>query len=179
MVRFNSTSWSAGFAPALVMAARSLRAYALGLLAFMLIKVLAPGFFAREDTRTPVRIGIIAMIANMVFNLILIWPLDHVGLALATSLSAFLNAGLLWWYLRRDGVWHFQPGWGRYLLQLALAMIVLAVITLYLRGAPEDWLSMSGWERVKLMLALVVFGATGYFATLALTGVRVRHFKLH
>src|SRR5690606_22132064 len=81
----------------IVMASMSLRAYALGLVAFMLIKVLAPGFFARHDTKTPVKVGIIAMVANMVFNLILIWPLAHAGLALATALSAFLNAGMLAW----------------------------------------------------------------------------------
>ncbi len=86
------------------MAAMSLRAYAFGLVAFMLIKVLAPGFFARQDTKTPVKVGIIAMIANMVFNLILIWPLAHAGLALATALSAFLNAGLLGYLLHKQGV---------------------------------------------------------------------------
>ncbi|MCP1328729.1 murein biosynthesis integral membrane protein MurJ, partial [Halomonas sp. 707D4] len=83
------------------MSAMSLRAYAVGLVAFMLIKVLAPGFFARQDTRTPVKVGIMAMVANMVFNLILIWPLAHAGLALATALSAFLNAGLLGYLLHR------------------------------------------------------------------------------
>lgn len=85
------------------MSAQSLRAYSAGLLAFMLIKVLAPGFFAREDTKTPVKIGIIAMVANMVFNLILIFPLAHAGLALATSLSAWLNGYLLWRGLRKEG----------------------------------------------------------------------------
>ncbi len=72
-----------------MMAGMSLKAYALGLLAFMLIKVLATGYFSRQDMKTPVKIAIWAMAANMLFNLILVWPLDHVGLALATSLSAF------------------------------------------------------------------------------------------
>ena len=86
------------------MARLSLMAYAVGLPAFILIKVLAPGFYARQDTRTPVRIGVIAMATNMVFNLFLIFPLQHAGLALATSLSAYLNAYLLLHALRRDGV---------------------------------------------------------------------------
>ena len=90
------------------MAAMSLRAYAFGLVAFMLIKVLAPGFFARQDTKTPVKVGIIAMVANMLFNLLLIWPLAHAGLALATALSAFLNAGLLGYLLYRQQVLVFQ-----------------------------------------------------------------------
>src|SRR5690606_34017808 len=92
-------------------AAMSLRAYSAGLIAFMLIKVLAPGFFARQDTRTPVRIGVIAMVANMVFNLMLVFSLAHVGLALATTLAAFLNAGLLAWGLHKEQIWQFQPGW--------------------------------------------------------------------
>ena len=68
----------------------------------MLIKILAAGFYAKQDLRTPVRIGIMAMIANMVFNFILIWPLEHAGIALATSLSAFLNAGFLFYFLRKQ-----------------------------------------------------------------------------
>lgn len=84
-------------------ASLSLMAYALGLPAFMLIKILAPAFFSRQNTKTPVKIGIQAMAWNMAFNLALIWSLAHVGLALATSLSAWLNAGLLAWHLKREG----------------------------------------------------------------------------
>ncbi|HAU14322.1 MAG TPA: murein biosynthesis integral membrane protein MurJ, partial [Gammaproteobacteria bacterium] len=90
-------------------ASLSLQAYGAGLLGFMLVKVLAPGYFARQDTKTPVKVGIKAMVANMVFNLALIVPLAHVGLALATSLSALLNAFLLWLGLRREGVYQAQP----------------------------------------------------------------------
>ncbi len=93
------------------MAAMSLRAYSFGLLAFMFIKVLAPGYFSRQDTRTPVRIAVWAMVANMVLNLILVWPLQHAGLALATSLSAFLNAGMLLIGLHRLGIYSLLPGW--------------------------------------------------------------------
>src|SRR5690606_22215910 len=88
-------------------ASMSLQAYSAGVVAFMLIKVLAPGYFARQDTRTPVRIGIIAMVANMVFNLMLVWHLRHVGLALATAMSAWLNAALLYRGLKQAGV--YQP----------------------------------------------------------------------
>ena len=105
------------------MSAHSLRAYLLGLMAFMLIKVLAPGFYARQDTATPVKIGIVAMVANMLLNLAFVLPLmhfsqlGHVGLALATSVAAWLNAGLLWRGLRREQVYVFQPGWGVYLFR--------------------------------------------------------------
>ena len=86
----------------------------------MLIKVLAPGlFFARQNTKTPVKVGIFAMVANMVFNLILIWPLAHAGLAFwPRRCRRFLNAGLLGYLLRKEGVMVFQPGWGRFAVQL-------------------------------------------------------------
>ncbi|KPQ23101.1 MAG: murein biosynthesis integral membrane protein MurJ [Halomonas sp. HL-48] len=160
------------------MAAMSLRAYAVGLIAFMLIKVLAPGFFARQNTKTPVKVGIFAMVANMVFNLILIWPLAHAGLALATALSAFLNAGLMGYLLRKEGVLVFQPGWGRFAVQLlggsALMSVALYVI------APEwtQWLAMGLWQRVAWVSGLVALGAGLYFAWLGVFGLRVRHLKM-
>lgn len=161
-----------------VMSAQSLRAYSLGLLAFMLIKVLAPGFFARQDTRTPVRIGVIAMVSNMVFNLALIVPLAHAGLALATSLSAWLNATLLWRNLWREGAWQRQAGWLRFLAQLAAANAALAAVILLLGAPVSQWLAMTGMERAQAMAMLVGSGVVAYFAVLALVGVRVRHFRL-
>ncbi|GAA3569836.1 murein biosynthesis integral membrane protein MurJ [Marinobacter xestospongiae] len=160
-----------------MMAGASLRAYAAGLLAFMLIKVLAPGFFARQDTRTPVRIGVIAMVANMVFNLALIMPMAHVGLALATSLSAWLNAGLLWRGLKREGGWVSQPGWWRFGAQLLVANGALAVLVLYLNPSVSEWLAMPGLARAGQMAVLVGAGVAVYFIALALAGVRVRHFR--
>lgn len=158
------------------MAAQSLRAYSAGLLAFMLIKVLAPGFFAREDTRTPVKIGIIAMVANMVFNLILIVPLAHAGLALATSLSAWLNGYLLWRGLRKEGAWQSQAGWPRFLMQLLFANGALAVVVLWLAPPVPVWLENGGYQRAADMAILVGAGVAVYFVALALAGVRVRHF---
>ncbi|SDO26668.1 murein biosynthesis integral membrane protein MurJ [Vreelandella arcis] len=160
------------------MAAMSLRAYAFGLVAFMLIKVLAPGFFARQNTVTPVKVGIFAMVANMVFNLILIWPLAHAGLALATALSAFLNAGLLGYLLRKEGVLVFQPGWRRFAVQL-LGGSTLMCVALYVI-APEwtQWLAMSLWQRVAWVSGLVALGAGLYFAWLGVFGLRVRHLKM-
>lgn len=160
-----------------LMSAQSLRAYSAGLLAFMLIKVLAPGFFAREDTRTPVKIGVIAMVANMVFNLALIVPLAHAGLALATSLSAWLNGFLLWRGLRREGAWSSQPGWPVFMLRLLFANAVLAGIILWLNGPVSEWLAMDGYRRALDMTVMVAAGVGGYFAALVLVGVRVRHFR--
>ena len=160
-----------------IMSAQSLRAYSAGLLAFMLIKVLAPGFFAREDIRTPVRIGVIAMVANMVFNLILVFPLAHAGLALATSRSAWLNGFLLWRGLRRKGAWQSQPGWPRFLAQLVFANALLAGVILWLRAPVGEWLVMTGYQRATDMSVLVGSGVVVYFLALALAGVRVRHFR--
>jgi putative peptidoglycan lipid II flippase len=160
------------------MAAMSLRAYTLGSSAFMLIKVLAPGFFARQDTKTPVKIGIIAMVANMVLNLILIWPLAHAGLALATALSAFLNAGLLGWLLWKERVLVFQPGWGRYAVQLLGGCTVMGLGLAWLAPDWQQWLGWGVWTRVQWLALLVVAGAGVYFAWLAALGVRLRHFKM-
>jgi len=159
------------------MSAQSLRAYSAGLLAFMLIKVLAPGFFAREDTKTPVKIGVIAMVANMVFNLALIVPLAHAGLALATSMSAWLNGYLLWRGLRKEGAWKSQPGWPRFLLQLAAANAALAAVVLWLNVPVVDWLAAGGMKRASDMAVLVVVGVAAYFVTLMLFGVRLRQFR--
>ncbi|MCM2132206.1 murein biosynthesis integral membrane protein MurJ [Larsenimonas rhizosphaerae] len=162
-----------------VMAARSLRAYSLGLLAFMLIKVLAPGFYARQDTKTPVKIGVVAMIANMVFNLALIMPLAHAGLALATAMSAYLNAFLLGRGLTRRGVLNFQPGWGRFALQLAAGCAVMTAVLLWATPDWAQWLDWSAPIRVVAIVALVVLGCGVYLALLALMGVRVHHFRLN
>ena len=159
-----------------VMSAQSLRAYSLALLAFMLIKVLAPGFFSRQDMKTPVRIAVIAMTANMVFNLILIWPLAHAGLALATALSAWMNASLLLRGLRREGVFRPQPGWRRFFGQLLLANIVMGAGLFWLVSPGEQWLQFSLGERVLQMALLVVGGAAVYFTVLLLSGVRPRQF---
>jgi putative peptidoglycan lipid II flippase len=160
-----------------MMAAMSLRAYAFGLLAFMLIKVLAPGYFARQDTRTPVKIAVKAMIANMVLNLILIWPLDHAGLALATSISAFMNAGWLLHGLLKEGVFRWQPGWGVMLFRLLSASAVLVATLVLIQQVQGDWLKADLWTRVQWMTLLVLAGVGAYVLALLATGLRMRHLR--
>ncbi|MEH6651030.1 MAG: murein biosynthesis integral membrane protein MurJ [Motiliproteus sp.] len=160
-----------------VQAGYSLRAYSLGLLAFMLIKVLAPGYFSRQDTKTPVKIGIIAMAANMALNLALIVPLAHAGLALATSLSAFLNAGLLLRGLLRNGVMRWQAGWGRFGSQLVVANLVMALLLLWLVPAVDQWLVWGVWERSKMMAICCLAGGAAYVAVLWLGGIRLRQLR--
>ena len=157
--------------------AASLRAYALGLLFFMLIKVLAPGYFARQDMRTPVRIGIWAMASNMMFNLLLVWQFDHVGLAMATSLSALLNATLLGVGLYRQKIWRPSIGWGVFSLRVLLASMALSGV-IYLTYQPvEVWLAWGLWQRAEHLTVIVIFGSFAYAIGLVLTGFRWGHLQ--
>lgn len=156
------------------MASFSLSAYGVGLLGHMLVKVLAPGFFSRQDIRTPVRYGIIALVANMVFNLLLVWEFRHAGLALATSLSAFLNAGLLFWGLRRAGVLVLSPGWLRFVVQVLVANSAMCGVLLLVAPEQTAWLVMAFWERVAAMLLICAGGAATYAAALRIMGFNFR-----
>lgn len=160
-----------------LMAGMSLRAYSLGLVAFMLIKVLAPGYFARQDTKTPVQIAIKAMIANMVFNLMLVFWLQHVGLALATSMSAFMNAGLLFLGLRKAGVFKPEAGWWLYAFRLLFANAAMAAVLMLMEGDVQQWLDWSLWQRASQMSLTVVAGLGTYVVCLLAGGIRPRHFR--
>ena len=158
-------------------AAAALQAYSLGVLTFMLIKVLAPGFFARQDLRTPVRIAIICMVVNMVLNLILIWPLQHVGLALATSLASMLNTGLLLMGLYRAGVYKPEPGWMMFILRLLLACAAMLALVFWLNEPSSEWFAW-GWQRRVWEVTLLVGGGIVVFAaTLFASGIRMRHLR--
>lgn len=160
-----------------MMAAMSLRAYACGLLAFMLIKILATGYFSRQDTKTPVKIGIQAAVLNMVFNLLLIGPFAHVGLAAATAMSAFLNAGLLLHGLIKTGLFSWSDGWLSSLLRMLAANVAMGVSLYFMMDAPENWLVMDLWQRVMNMAILVAVGGGVYVLVLLVCGLRPRHLK--
>ena len=157
-----------------IMAARSLVAYSGGLMGFILIKVLAPGFFARQDTRTPVRIGIIAMAANMVMNLIFVFPLAHAGLALATTLSAYINAALLFAALRREGVYRSETVWRPYLLRVGLAAGVMGLVLWWGADPVSTWSAWNAWTRAMNLAMWIAVGALIYFSALWLSGLRPR-----
>jgi putative peptidoglycan lipid II flippase len=167
------------------MATWSLLAYSGGLLGFTLVKVLAPGYFARQDTATPVRVGLLALGVNMLLNLAVVvpwaWsglPAPHAGLAATTSLGSLLNAGLLYRGLRRDGVVRVAPGWGRLLLQVALASILMAGLLIVTTPPTTEWL-VAGVPQRSLWLAVLVGGAgLAYFATLFVLGLRPRDLAL-
>ncbi|MBU2710136.1 murein biosynthesis integral membrane protein MurJ [Zooshikella harenae] len=156
-------------------AAKSLRAYTLGLVAFMLIKVLATGYFARHDTKTPVRIAIKAMFVSMILNVILVIPLKHAGLALATSLSSLLNAGMLYWGLHRIGVFKLQPGWRLLSLRMLLANSLMILVVYELMADVSLWLSWGWMDRALQVALLVSVGVVTYVAALFISGFRPRH----
>lgn len=165
------------------MSSFSLRAYCLGLLAFMLVKVLAPGYFARQDTKTPVKIGVVAMVSNMVLNIMFVVPLyfyydlGHMGLALATSVAAYLNAYLLFRGLRKSGVYQLQPGWWKLFLQLIIANGSMVAVLWLLHMPVAEWVEFGQWQRALNLGLLCGAGFLAYAGALLICGLRLRHLR--
>ena len=151
-------------------------AYSIGLVGLIAVKVLAPGFYARQDIRTPVKIAVITLVATQVMNLLLIWELRHAGLALAISLGACLNAGLLLRGLRRQAIYMPQPGWSIFIFKLALAVYVMGAVLWLLSGNATSWLASGALERIGRLALLVLAGGGTYFTTLWVLGFRLRDF---
>ncbi|MFZ5722032.1 MAG: murein biosynthesis integral membrane protein MurJ [Pseudomonadota bacterium] len=167
-----------------LMASMALQAYALGIMCFMLIKVLAPGYFARQDMKTPVKYGIWTLVANMVLNFLLVGTLHlselaplHVGLALASSLAAVLNVWWLYGGLRRSGSYVPGAGWRRFWLQLAGANLAMGLLVWWLCDRLAPHFTGSGWERAAALGVVVASGMGLYFAGLLLLGLRPRHLR--
>ncbi len=155
----------------------ALVAYSLGLLGLILVKVLAPGFYARQNVRTPVKIALLTLFVTQMLNLALVGWLRHAGLALSIGLAACLNALLLYRGLRRHGIYTPQPGWPIFYAKLGLALVLMGVALWFASGDAADWLRWSLTQRLLHLAALVSFGALVYFATLWLAGFRLLDFK--
>ena len=160
-----------------LMTQRALVAYAVGLLGIILVKVLAPGFYAQQNIKTPVKIALFTLAVTQVLNLILIGPLQHVGLALAIGLAACLNAGLLFWQLRRHNLFIPQAGWTGFLLRLLIAVTVMSAVLVGLMQVLPSWSEGLMWQRLLRLGGLVAAGVLAYFASLFLLGFRVRDFN--
>ena len=163
----------------------ALQAYAVGLVGFSYVKILAPAFFAREDTRTPVRIGIIALLANLVLGASSAWYLTangfagpHTALAGATSFAAILNAGLLYRGLRKAGVIDHGAGWGALLMRVGLANGAMIAVLLQLHRETAWWTSAAPGQRVTWLGVSVAAGAGAYFVALLLLGMRPAQFRM-
>lgn len=156
---------------------RALIAYSVGLTGLILVKVLAPGFYAQQNVRTPVKIALISLVATQAMNLAFIGWIAHAGLALSIGLAACLNAGLLFRGLRQRAIYTPQAGWPGFFLRLALALALMGAALWLSMGPTESWLHMNLGARVLHLAVLVVVGATTYFATLWLLGFRLGDFK--
>lgn len=159
---------------AVMMARKSLAMFAIGIAPCMLIKILAAGFYAKQNLRTPVRIGIVAMVANMVLNMLFIFPLAHAGIALATSLAALVNASCLYYCLRRDNIYVPRAGWKFFAVRLLFANLVLALWLTWGTGEATSWLSQSAVWRLSHLFGLLISAVLIYFAALWGSGIRVQ-----
>jgi putative peptidoglycan lipid II flippase len=166
------------------LAALSLRAFAAGLIGFSFVKILAPAYFAREDTRTPVRIGLIALAVNFGLSVLFAWLLaraghagTHAGLALAISIAAVVNAWLLHRGLSRDRVIEHAPGWPAFLARVLAANAVMIAGLIWLNRPLDWWLDAAAVERAAWLGAVVAAGAGAYFVALAVAGLRPSHLR--
>ena len=159
---------------AVLMARQSLMAFAIGITPFMLIKILASGFYARQDMRTPVKIGVVAMLANIAFNFALIGPLKHAGIALSTSLAALINMGCLFYYLRKRGFYTARDGWVLFAIRLLFVNIVLSVWLWFSVGDIQTWITQAILWRVTHLTYLLVTSGVLYLAALWAVGIRPR-----
>ena len=156
---------------------RAVMAYSVGLIGLVMVKVLAPGFYARQDIKTPVKIALLTLGLTQLMNFAFIVPLKHAGLALAIGLGACVNAALLLRGLRRREVYMPQPGWPAFLLKLAIAVYVMSAVLWIATGGDAAWLVMGIAARAANLVWVVLLGALSYFAALWLLGFRIKDFS--
>jgi putative peptidoglycan lipid II flippase len=162
-----------------LMTERAVIAYSLGLIGLILVKVLAPGFYARQNVKTPVKIAIFTLVITQLLNILFVFVLglQHAGLALSIGLGACINAGLLYYHLRRDGVYHLQSGWLKFFSKMTLALLAMTGALYWLALRAGDWLQMATLLKLTWLAVLVAAGAVVYFAVLWLLGFRPRDFS--
>ncbi|PHS71872.1 MAG: murein biosynthesis integral membrane protein MurJ [Cycloclasticus sp.] len=156
------------------MASLSLMAYAIGLPAFILVKVLVPGFTSRQDMKTPVRIGVIAVVSNLLMSVTLVYFYQHAGLALATSLAAFINAGLLFATLIKTGAYVPQPGWLLFLIKVLVANLVVGLVYYY-DAATVQWYEWGAFDRAINLAGEIVVVVLVYVISALAVGIRPSH----
>jgi putative peptidoglycan lipid II flippase len=162
-----------------VMTQRALAAYGVGLIGLILVKILAPGFYSRQDIRTPVKIGLLVLVATQLANLVFVPWLGHAGLALSVGTGACLNAALLWFGLHQRGALP-NSGWIKYLGQLFFALIPFAAVLFYAAGT-HNWIALQTepWLRIGLVGLWLGLAAIVYFTSLGLVGIRWQKFLRH
>lgn len=160
-----------------LMTQKSLIALGLGVPAFMMVKVLASGFYARQNIKTPVKVGALAMLVNTVLCALLITPLAHAGLALASSIAGFVNCGVLLTLLLRRNIYQPSSGWGRFMLQLVVANILVAGYLLFVAGDVQFWLAKPAVMRLGILLGHVLVASIIYIVSLGILGMRPAQFR--
>jgi putative peptidoglycan lipid II flippase len=159
-----------------LMSRAALVAYAVGLTGIILVKILAPGFYARQNVRTPVKIGIVTLLVTQVFNLAFVPFFQHAGLALSIGLGACVNAGLLYFFMRRHGIFTPQPEWPVFLLKLAVALYLMGGVLWWASGVETEWLALDTKTKCVRLCGIIVLGATVYFSSLRAMGIRAADF---
>lgn len=160
------------------MTGRALIAYGVGLIGLVLVKILAPGFYAKQDIRTPVKIAVGVLIATQLMNVVFVPWIAHAGLALSIGIGACVNAALLYWGLRKRGIYVAHAGWGMFLLRLVIALLLLAIIAVW-GGNQFDWIALQAQPFYRVGALFLIMGACGgaYFAALFVMGFRLKDFK--
>jgi putative peptidoglycan lipid II flippase len=172
--------WHGAFLKADVLATRSaLVAYAVGLAGIILVKILAPGFYARQNIRTPVKVAVATLVVTQLLNIPFVYFFRHAGLALAIAVGATFNAAWLWWLMRKSGVYRPQPGWAAFLLKLFLALYFMGGALWYAMGSEASWFAIAAGERALKLAWVVAAGAATFFAALWVMGFRLRDFSRH
>jgi putative peptidoglycan lipid II flippase len=155
----------------------ALLGYCVGLIGLIAVKILAPGFYARQDMKTPVKIAFLTVLVTQALAVAMMFRIGHAGLTLATSLGACLNATLLFLTMRRRGIYIPQPGWLLFLGRIAVALAVLGVVLWWTAGADAFWLGAGLWAKVSRLGLVILAGAVAYFAALLLCGFRFSDFN--
>ncbi|MFZ3320896.1 MAG: murein biosynthesis integral membrane protein MurJ [Usitatibacter sp.] len=172
--------WHGEFLRHDVMMTRSaLIAYAVGLAGIILVKILAPGFYAKQNIRTPVKVAVATLIVTQLLNSAFVPWIGHAGLALSISIGACFNAGWLWWLMRRSGVYRPEPGWAAFLFKVAIALYLMGGALWYSMGSEMSWFEISAAARAGKLALVIVAGSFAYFASLAAMGFRPRDFSRH
>jgi putative peptidoglycan lipid II flippase len=162
-----------------LMTRAALVAYAIGLAGIILVKILAPGFYARQNIRTPVKVALATLAVTQLANLALVPWLRHAGLAAAISVGACFNAAWLWHLTRRTGAWKPTPDWGAFLLKVMVALYMMGGVIWYGMGSESSWFAIPAATRALKLAAVVIGAMAAYFATLWLLGFRLRQFTRH
>jgi putative peptidoglycan lipid II flippase len=161
------------------MTRNALIAYAVGLAGIILVKILAPGFYAKQNIRTPVKVAIATLVVTQALNAVFVPFLRHAGLALSISVGAMLNAGWLYVLMRRSGAYQPQPGWAAFLVKLAVALYIMGGALWYAMGRESSWFEVDAKMRAVKLALVILAGIAAYFGSLAAMGLRPRDFSRH